>query len=104
MAHWKALSEGFPMVPGAGSVSVWFSYRDRLSVGLVWPERLGSVSMHCEWARMPVVFRLSGRPGSERPFVWGADVSGVQALVGLPVQHWFLSAERRQGLRPCLRL
>eukprot|EP00962_Isochrysis_galbana_P017152 scaffold4934_cov128-Isochrysis_galbana.AAC.1 len=43
MAHWKALSKGFPMVPGA--------------------ERLGSVSMHCEWARMPVVFRLSGRPG-----------------------------------------
>eukprot|EP00962_Isochrysis_galbana_P010822 scaffold3013_cov113-Isochrysis_galbana.AAC.1 len=44
MAHWKALSKGFPAVPRAG------------------PGRLGSVSMHCEWARVPVVFRLSGRP------------------------------------------
>eukprot|EP00962_Isochrysis_galbana_P051701 scaffold23154_cov120-Isochrysis_galbana.AAC.1 len=34
MAHWKALFEGFPTVPGAGSVGAWFSYRGRLSVGL----------------------------------------------------------------------
>eukprot|EP00962_Isochrysis_galbana_P038235 scaffold13550_cov129-Isochrysis_galbana.AAC.1 len=39
MALWEALSEGFPTVPGA--------------------ERLGSVSMHCEWARMPVVCGVS---------------------------------------------
>eukprot|EP00962_Isochrysis_galbana_P000912 scaffold258_cov134-Isochrysis_galbana.AAC.2 len=45
MAHWKALSKGFPTVPGAGFVD----------------GRLGSVSiMHCEWARVSVVFRLSG--------------------------------------------
>eukprot|EP00962_Isochrysis_galbana_P033541 scaffold11250_cov101-Isochrysis_galbana.AAC.4 len=47
--------------------------------------RLGSVSMHCEWARVPVVFRLSGRP---RVF-WRAWLSVVltQTLVWLPVQH-----------------
>eukprot|EP00962_Isochrysis_galbana_P035130 scaffold12001_cov116-Isochrysis_galbana.AAC.6 len=61
----ESLSKGFPTVPGAG--------------------RLGSVSMHCEWARVPVVFRLSGRPRAERPFVWGAVVSGVQTVVWLPV-------------------
>eukprot|EP00962_Isochrysis_galbana_P032906 scaffold10907_cov119-Isochrysis_galbana.AAC.2 len=32
--------------------------------------------MHCEWARMPVVFRLSGRPG----VFWRAWLSVVLAL------------------------
>eukprot|EP00962_Isochrysis_galbana_P025402 scaffold7825_cov128-Isochrysis_galbana.AAC.5 len=59
---------------------------------------------------MPVVFRLSGRPGvfwrvwlsvvlvmcwqSVRPLVWGVDVPGVQTLVWLPVQRWFLGCGR----------
>eukprot|EP00962_Isochrysis_galbana_P039916 scaffold14385_cov89-Isochrysis_galbana.AAC.1 len=30
MVHWKALSEGFPVVPGAVSVDGWFSVRGRL--------------------------------------------------------------------------
>eukprot|EP00962_Isochrysis_galbana_P020491 scaffold5984_cov137-Isochrysis_galbana.AAC.2 len=34
MVHWKALSEGFPVVPRAVSVDGWFSVRGRLSLGL----------------------------------------------------------------------
>eukprot|EP00962_Isochrysis_galbana_P040500 scaffold14684_cov103-Isochrysis_galbana.AAC.1 len=100
MVHWKALSEGFPVVPGAFSVDGYFSVRGRLSLGscagcilVEWATngslessfrglsngargwfcgclvllprsvecgfgltraRMGFVSMHCEWARVPV--------------------------------------------------
>eukprot|EP00962_Isochrysis_galbana_P005796 scaffold1567_cov106-Isochrysis_galbana.AAC.2 len=101
MARWKALSKGFPMVPGAvfvgGRVPVvlrltrrpmthWkaFSKGFPTVAGACFVDgRLGSVSMHCEWARVPVVFRLSGRP---RVF-WRAWLSVVLTLVWLPVQH-----------------
>eukprot|EP00962_Isochrysis_galbana_P031778 scaffold10374_cov121-Isochrysis_galbana.AAC.5 len=46
MAHWKDLFEGFPTVPGAGSVSAWFSYRDRLSVW-VWFDQSGWALSRC---------------------------------------------------------
>eukprot|EP00962_Isochrysis_galbana_P049473 scaffold20962_cov112-Isochrysis_galbana.AAC.6 len=82
MAHRKALFKGFPMVSGAVFVGGYFSV-----CGLrVTPGRLGSVSMYCEWARVPVVFRLNGRP---RVF-WRAWLS----VFLLPVQHWFLSGGR----------
>eukprot|EP00962_Isochrysis_galbana_P011493 scaffold3222_cov116-Isochrysis_galbana.AAC.2 len=50
-----------------------------------------------------MMFALAGAEyagESERPFVWGADVSGVQALVWLPVQHWFLGCGSAAGPEP----
>eukprot|EP00962_Isochrysis_galbana_P014685 scaffold4204_cov140-Isochrysis_galbana.AAC.8 len=61
MARWKALSKGFPVVPGAGDQGGW---------------ALSRFSVHCEWARVPVVFRLNGRP---RVF-WRAWLSVVLVM------------------------
>eukprot|EP00962_Isochrysis_galbana_P032314 scaffold10594_cov107-Isochrysis_galbana.AAC.1 len=91
MVHWKALSRGFPLVPGVVCVDGYCSVCGRLSLGLDWPVPLGSVSVYCEQGRVSVVFVLYLRPMA----LWKALSEGFPTVPGAgSVGVWFSYRDR----------